>query len=527
IEQKNRDSMLTQKKRRKRRHVDADGKEYMDYSELKIYDSKEMRKKHRQDILYEKIKREIEVLEKTKTRPKVAEKKQARRPPPPSSSTMDFDKLMRLANKLQHRPVEVKQVETESTEERPKSKKEKIDRQTEKAHRSSGDKKQSVVKDVKKSTANPDRDKIREVPNHGAPKSNVGVAKVKSDTVLPVSGKSSAGEHKSCRRYKIHSSIHDRTINDKKSVTPYQTSKTISDKKPPPVYRMSKTLSDKKPVPAYQMSKTPSDKKPVPAYQMSKTLSDKKPVPAYQTSRKSLDVPQYTTSLSKSEKRLPSYSTGDKTDSKIPSYSTDKRDGSNVPKYSTKMNGKNKEVSRYSTPSSKRDIPSYSTSKPPSDPVEKRRPRPDQAAPSKRKDSSDRNGQKLSLRGQHPPSGRDLPKHPSSMARKERPPSPGSRFRMPQKTLNRSNRIESDSDEEYDDEMADFIDDGRQDDDMDYSSHIREIFGYDKSRYLYEDYEDEEVMEASFAEQMKEEGRSARIGLMEDLEDIRREEEEL
>lgn len=40
-------------------------------------------------------------------------------------------------------------------------------------------------------------------------------------------------------------------------------------------------------------------------------------------------------------------------------------------------------------------------------------------------------------------------------------------------------RIESD--EEYDEEMNDFIDDGGTDD-FDYSTHIREIFGYDKSK---------------------------------------------
>jgi len=41
-------------------------------------------------------------------------------------------------------------------------------------------------------------------------------------------------------------------------------------------------------------------------------------------------------------------------------------------------------------------------------------------------------------------------------------------------------RIE-DSDEEYDSELDDFIDDGP-DEAEDYSKHIKEIFGYDKSR---------------------------------------------
>lgn len=37
-----------------------------------------------------------------------------------------------------------------------------------------------------------------------------------------------------------------------------------------------------------------------------------------------------------------------------------------------------------------------------------------------------------------------------------------------------------DSESEYDSEMDDFIDDS--DENLDYSSHIREIFGYDRSK---------------------------------------------
>ncbi|XP_062538715.1 protein SPT2 homolog isoform X2 [Armigeres subalbatus] len=80
-----------------------------------------------------------------------------------------------------------------------------------------------------------------------------------------------------------------------------------------------------------------------------------------------------------------------------------------------------------------------------------------------------------------------------------------------------------DSDSEYDSEMDDFIDDG--DEEMDYSSQIKAIFGYDKSRYRDEDYDDRQ-MESSFAQQMREEFISKKIGLMEDLEDMRMEEEE-
>lgn len=48
-------------------------------------------------------------------------------------------------------------------------------------------------------------------------------------------------------------------------------------------------------------------------------------------------------------------------------------------------------------------------------------------------------------------------------------------------------RIESDS--EYDSEMDDFIDDGPQEGVEDVSSVIKEIFGYDKSRWAISKYE--------------------------------------
>lgn len=46
-----------------------------------------------------------------------------------------------------------------------------------------------------------------------------------------------------------------------------------------------------------------------------------------------------------------------------------------------------------------------------------------------------------------------------------------------------SGRLESDEEEEEDSELDDFIDDGP-DGTEDYSKHIQEIFGYDKSRYF-------------------------------------------
>lgn len=85
-------------------------------------------------------------------------------------------------------------------------------------------------------------------------------------------------------------------------------------------------------------------------------------------------------------------------------------------------------------------------------------------------------------------------------------------------------RIESDSEEEYDSEMDDFLDDG--DEKVDIGAEIRNIFGYDKRRYKDEDFDDRSMENNKFSSIMMEEARSARIGREEDLEDMRREEME-
>lgn len=74
-------------------------------------------------------------------------------------------------------------------------------------------------------------------------------------------------------------------------------------------------------------------------------------------------------------------------------------------------------------------------------------------------------------------------------------------------------RIMADDEDDYDSEMDDFIDDGPQDDySNDYSKYISEIFGYDKSKYRYAD-DDVDNMETSFAQQMREEVISTKIGM--------------
>lgn len=67
-----------------------------------------------------------------------------------------------------------------------------------------------------------------------------------------------------------------------------------------------------------------------------------------------------------------------------------------------------------------------------------------------------------------------------------------------------------DDDSEYDSEMDDFIDDGP-DGTEDYSSYIKDIFGYDKNKYRRIDDEDD-AMESSFSQMMREEYISSKIG---------------
>ncbi|XP_069168845.1 protein SPT2 homolog [Procambarus clarkii] len=114
--------------------------------------------------------------------------------------------------------------------------------------------------------------------------------------------------------------------------------------------------------------------------------------------------------------------------------------------------------------------------------------------------------------------GKDMkPQKPSYMQTKDMKPL------RPQKIPHPKLRIASDSEEEEDSDMDDFIDDGDQG--IDFSREIRNLFGYDKRKYR-DEVDDCGDMEASFSQVQKEERISAKIGLKEDLEDIRREEEE-
>uniref|UniRef100_A0A3B5MVN1 Protein SPT2 homolog n=1 Tax=Xiphophorus couchianus TaxID=32473 RepID=A0A3B5MVN1_9TELE len=83
-----------------------------------------------------------------------------------------------------------------------------------------------------------------------------------------------------------------------------------------------------------------------------------------------------------------------------------------------------------------------------------------------------------------------------------------------------------DEEEEYDPEMDDFIDDGGEEQD-EISRHIKEIFGYDRNRYKDESDYALKFMESSWKDLQKEEARSLRMAVQEDLEEEKREEEEL
>ncbi|XP_059121062.1 protein SPT2 homolog [Peromyscus eremicus] len=80
---------------------------------------------------------------------------------------------------------------------------------------------------------------------------------------------------------------------------------------------------------------------------------------------------------------------------------------------------------------------------------------------------------------------------------------------------------EEEDDDEYDSEMDDFIEDGGEPQE-EISKHIRDIFGYDRTKYKDESDYALRYMESSWEEQQKEEARSIRLGMQEDLEEMRR-----
>ncbi|CAO2596437.1 Protein SPT2 homolog [Lemmus lemmus] len=89
----------------------------------------------------------------------------------------------------------------------------------------------------------------------------------------------------------------------------------------------------------------------------------------------------------------------------------------------------------------------------------------------------------------------------------------------------RLREYEEENDDEYDSDMDDFIED-EGDPQEEISKHIREIFGYDRRKYKDESDYALRNMESSWQEQQKEEAKSLRLGKQEDFKEMRREEEE-
>ncbi|XP_014664244.1 PREDICTED: protein SPT2 homolog [Priapulus caudatus] len=89
----------------------------------------------------------------------------------------------------------------------------------------------------------------------------------------------------------------------------------------------------------------------------------------------------------------------------------------------------------------------------------------------------------------------------------------------------RSGAAYDDDEEEEDSDMDGFVVDEDEEDEEggDYSKYIKEIFGYDKNKYKYED--DDEIMESSYSQMMKEEARSERLAAIEDIDDMKMEEQ--
>lgn len=104
--------------------------------------------------------------------------------------------------------------------------------------------------------------------------------------------------------------------------------------------------------------------------------------------------------------------------------------------------------------------------------------------------------------------------------------SPQGPQRLPFSSGYKRQRDYEEEDDDYDSEMEDFIEDeGESQEEI--SKHIREIFGYDRKKYKDESDYALRYMESSWKEQQKEEARSLRLGMQEDLEEMKREEEEM
>ncbi|XP_077567104.1 protein SPT2 homolog [Stigmatopora nigra] len=130
------------------------------------------------------------------------------------------------------------------------------------------------------------------------------------------------------------------------------------------------------------------------------------------------------------------------------------------------------------------------------------------------------------LRGAGIPSRPGQPQRPPNRPAQrppDRPPGPA----LPPITIAYKRRYEEEEDEEeYDSEMDDFIDDGG-DEQAEVSKHIKEIFGYDRNKYKEESDYALKFMESSWRDMQKEEAQSLKLAVREDLEEEKKEQEEM
>ncbi|XP_077451800.1 protein SPT2 homolog isoform X2 [Stigmatopora argus] len=130
------------------------------------------------------------------------------------------------------------------------------------------------------------------------------------------------------------------------------------------------------------------------------------------------------------------------------------------------------------------------------------------------------------LRGAGVPSRPGLPQRPPNRPPQrplDRPPGPP----LPPITIAYKRRYEEEEEEEeYDSEMDDFIDDGG-DEQAEVSKHIKEIFGYDRNKYKEESDYALKFMESSWRDLQKEEAQSLKLAVQEDLEEEKKEQEEM
>ncbi|XP_069018047.1 protein SPT2 homolog [Embiotoca jacksoni] len=121
-----------------------------------------------------------------------------------------------------------------------------------------------------------------------------------------------------------------------------------------------------------------------------------------------------------------------------------------------------------------------------------------------------------------------MPQRPGMAPRPGMPPRPVMN-RPPGATLppiTSAYKRKYEDEEDEDSEMDDFIDDAG-DEQEEISRHIREIFGYDRKKYKDESDYALKFMESSWKDLQKEEARSLRMAVQEDLEEEKRDEEEL